>query len=253
MLFVVEDIGMRSYQEDYHSVKLNLYQGYDYVAIFDGHGGHQVSEYMRFHLKDYVRKHLAMGKRPSKALKDAFEDANESLPIDSSYMTGSAVVVILRKDQDFWVANAGDSRAIMSSRRRPIALSIDHKPHREDELERIQQLGGKVTFSPNDVPRVQGNLALSRSVGDKYLYPYVICDPEIKHVKADQHNKYIIMATDGLWDALGNQEVVNIVDNILKSTTKNTKTLMHDVNYALLNEARQRGSQDNTTIIFWML
>ena len=243
---------MRPYQEDRHSVKLNLYNGYDYVAIFDGHGGHLVAEYLRFHLKDYVKKHLAQGKRPVRALKDAFEDAHESLPIETSYMTGAAVVVILRKDQELWIANAGDSRAIMSSSRRPVALSNDHKPHREDEHERIRQLGGRVTFNVNDVPRVQGNLALSRSIGDKYLDPYVICNPEIKHVQINQNNKYVILATDGLWDALNNNEVVSIADEILRSPKKE-RALLHDINYSLLAEARRRGSQDNTTIIFWML
>jgi serine/threonine protein phosphatase PrpC len=112
MLFVLEDIGGREYQEDRHSVKINLYKDFDYVAIFDGHGGYQVAEFLKFHLKDYIKKHLALGKSPVVALKEAFIDAHKALPIQISYMTGSAVVVILRRKNEIWVANAGDSRAI---------------------------------------------------------------------------------------------------------------------------------------------
>jgi serine/threonine protein phosphatase PrpC len=259
MLYVLEDIGGREYQEDRHCVKINLYKGYDYIAIFDGHGGYQVSEFLKFHLKDYVKKHLALGKHPKKALSDAFNDAHDSMSIEMSYMTGSAVVVILKKDDEIWVANSGDSRAIMGTimnKKRPISLSIDHKPDRPDELQRIIQLGGKVTMYPRDVPRVQGNLALSRSIGDKYLAPYVICDPEIKHFKIeDLEAKYIILATDGLWDVLSNQDVVNITTNVMieKHANSITKNLITDVIHTLLRESRMRGSQDNTSIIFWLL
>lgn len=252
MLYVLEDIGGRPYQEDRHSVKLNLADGYDYAAVFDGHGGHQVSEFLKFHLKDYVKKHLSAGASPKKALKLAFEEAHEDIPIDASYMTGSAAIAMLRKGQQIWVANAGDSRGILSGARRSIALSIDHKPHREDEHQRIRQSGGRVTFHPNDVPRVNGNLALSRSIGDKYLNPYVICEPELRQFKLQKDNKYIVLATDGLWDVLSNQEVKLIIDEVL-AKKNNKRASLHDAIYKLLEAARSRHSQDNITILIWWL
>lgn len=252
MLYVLEDIGGRPYQEDRHSVNLNLVDGYDYAAVFDGHGGHQVSEFLKFHLKDYVKKHLSQGASPKRALRLAFEEAHEAIPMEASYMTGSAAIAVLRRGQQIWVANAGDSRGILSGSRRSIALSVDHKPHREDEHERIRQRGGRVTFHPNDVPRVNGNLALSRSIGDKYLSPYVICEPELRQFKIQKENKYLVLATDGLWDVLTNQEVKNIVDEALKNK-KNKRAMLHDAIYKLLEEARVRHSQDNVTILIWWL
>jgi protein phosphatase 1L len=252
MLYVVEDIGGRPYQEDRHSVKLKLYQDYDYVAIFDGHGGHQVSDFLKFHLKDFVLKHLQMKKHPKQALMDAFEDANDSMPIEMSFLTGSATLVILKRNSELWVANAGDSRAIMVSHR-VTSLSSDHKPHRKDEFERITQLGGTVTFHPNDVPRVQGNLALSRSLGDKYLYPFVASTPEVKHFNLTKDCKYIVLATDGLWDVVSNVEVKNMVEEEIRKERRSIKHLAHDIIHHLLAKARERHSQDNTTIIFWML
>ena len=252
MLYVLEDIGGRPYQEDRHSVKIGLYRDYDYIAVFDGHGGSFVSEYLRFHLKDYVKKHLAAGKRPSLALYDAFVDAHGSLPRGESYMTGSAVLVVLRRGDDLWVANCGDSRGIMGGYRRVVALSNDHKPSREDEHARIAQLGGHVTFFPNDVPRVNGNLALSRSIGDKYLAPWVIPDPEVKQFRISQHNRYVVLATDGLWDVVSNAETMKIVDSVL-GAKKNRKQQIREAANELLGLARSRGSQDNLTVLVWML
>lgn len=252
MIFVVEDIGGRPYQEDRHSVKMGMLNKYDYVAIFDGHGGYQVAEFLKFHLKDFVEKHLSMKKSPPNALKDAFHDAHAAMPKDMSFMTGAAVVVVLRRGNQLWVANAGDSRAIKITSTGVSALSDDHKPSRLSEYNRIQQLGGVVTFNPNDVPRVQGNLALSRSLGDRYLEPYVTCDPEIKHFTVNQNSKYIILATDGLWDVLSNSEVRAIVEKTMVKKQSKRK-LAHDCIYELLKEARRRNSQDNTSIIFWVL
>lgn len=252
MLYVLEDIGGRPYQEDRHSVKIRLYQDYDYIAVFDGHGGSFVSEYLRFHLKDYVKKHLAAGKRPARAMADAFVDAHESLPHYGSYMTGSAAIVALRRGEELWVANCGDSRGIMNGYRRVVALSHDHKPNRDDEHERIAQLGGRVTFFPNDVPRVNGNLALSRSIGDKYLAPWVIPDPEVKQFKLSQHNRYILLATDGLWDVVSNIEAMRTVDSVLGSK-RHRKQQLRDAANELLSVARERGSQDNFTVLIWML
>ena len=257
MLYVVEDIGGREYQEDRHSVNISIYEDYDYVAVFDGHGGHQVSDFLKFHLKDYVKKHLAMHKPPRKALHDAFEEAHHAIPMELSYMTGSAVLVILRRKNMIWVANSGDSRAILTSMDGKVfPLSIDHKPHREDEYKRIISMGGMVTFHANDVPRVQGNLALSRSIGDKYLTPYVMFEPEIKQFRLSKNSKYVVMATDGLWDVLNNVEVAQIVDKTMhsnKEKVSNSKVAMHECIIRLLAEARKRGSTDNTTILFWLL
>lgn len=243
MLYVIEDIGGRPYQEDRHNVKVNLHDDYDYVAVFDGHGGHQVSDFLKFNMKDYIKKHLQLSKHPRKALQDAFTEINDIMPLEMSYMTGSAALVILRKKDQIWIANSGDCRAILSFFDDPIALSKDHKPDERDEFDRISRLGGHVTFNDRDVPRVQGNLALSRSLGDKYLAPYVICDPEVKHFNLSTKNKYIVMASDGLWDVLSNNDVSNIIgDNTSHASVR-----------TLLNESRKRGSTDNITILLWEL
>jgi len=257
MIYVVEDKNMRPYMEDYHNIKINLYNGYDYVAVYDGHGGHNVAEFLKFHFKNFIVKHLNMNKNPAAALMAAFAEAQATMPIEMSYTAGSAAIVILRKNKELWIANCGDCRAIISSYSHKVkALSIDHKPNRQDEFDRIKNLGGIVTFNPNDVPRVQGNLALSRSLGDKYLAPFVIPVPEIQYFLITDDNQYIVMASDGLWDVYTCEDVIDSIINTAYNTGENgviNNKLMRNCCVDLLNGAKMRGSGDNITIIFWKL
>lgn len=263
MIYVVEDINMRPYMEDYHNIKINLYNGYDYIAVYDGHGGHNVSEFLKFHFKNFIVKHLEMNKHPANALMAAFAEAQATMPIEMSYTAGSAAIVILRKNKELWIANCGDCRAIISSySHKVLSLSIDHKPNRQDEFDRIKNLGGMVTFNTNDVPRVQGNLALSRSLGDKYLAPFVIAVPEIQYFQITEDNQYIVMASDGLWDVYSNEDVINSVINTAYNSGEGASVsqgvqisnkLMRNACLDLLNGAKMRGSGDNITIIFWQL
>lgn len=263
MIYVVEDINMRPYMEDYHNIKINLYNGYDYIGIYDGHSTDQVSLFLKFHFKNFIVKHLEMNKHPANALMAAFAEAHAAMPIEMSFTAGSAAIVILRKNKELWIANCGDCRAIISSySHKVLPLSIDHKPNRQDEFDRIKNLGGIVTFNPNDVPRVQGNLALSRSLGDKYLAPFVIPVPEIQYFQITEDNQYIVMASDGLWDVYSNEDVINSVVNTAhnssgsvygSSSVEFANKLIRNACLDLLNGAKMRGSGDNITIIFWQL
>ncbi|EMS49456.1 putative protein phosphatase 2C 53 [Triticum urartu] len=83
----------------------------------------------------------------------------------------------------------------------------DHSltPNREDEYARIEALGGKV-IQWNGY-RVLGVLAMSRSIGDRYLKPYIIPVPEVTVVARAREDECLILASDGLWDVLSNEEV----------------------------------------------
>ncbi|XP_020085336.1 probable protein phosphatase 2C 30 [Ananas comosus] len=120
-----------------------------------------------------------------------------------SDIVGSTAVVALVSRSRLLVANCGDSRAVLSRRGRAIPLSVDHKPDRPDELARIEAAGGRVIYVNG--ARVHGILAMSRALGDKYLKPEVISDPEIKVVERTAEDEFIILASDGLWDVLSNE------------------------------------------------
>jgi serine/threonine protein phosphatase PrpC len=100
--------------------------------------------------------------------------------------SGSAAVVAIVGNGEIFVANAGDSRAILSVEPEPdtlrgVQISEDHKPDRPDEKARIESHGGKIKY--HGVWRVNGNLALSRAFGDttSKSRPFVIATPEVYH------------------------------------------------------------------------
>lgn len=126
----------------------------------------------------------------------------------------TAVCAIVRGDQLF-VANAGDSRCVLSRGGKAVALTEDHKPNNEEEFSRITKAGGFVADG-----RVNGSLNLSRALGDleykqvKSLPPeeqMVTANPEIRTIKLEPSDEFIILACDGIWDVLTNQEAIDFV------------------------------------------
>lgn len=111
----------------------------------------------------------------------------------------------------------GDSRAIASVRGAVQQLSYDHKPNNELETKRIVAAGGWVEFN-----RVNGNLALSRALGDfvfkknekKRAEEQIVTalpDVEVRDITDD--HEFIVIACDGIWDVLSNEEVLEFVRN----------------------------------------
>ncbi|BAF11588.1 probable protein phosphatase 2C 30 [Oryza sativa Japonica Group] len=130
---------------------------------------------------------------------------------------GSTAVVAVLGPRHVVVANCGDSRAVLCRGGAAIPLSCDHKPDRPDELERIHAAGGRVIFW--DGARVFGMLAMSRAIGDSYLKPYVICDPEVRVMeRKDGEDEFLILASDGLWDVVSNEVACNVVRACLRSS-----------------------------------
>lgn len=99
-------------------------------------------------------------------------------------MAGSTAVTVLIRDSKLYCANAGDSRGIASRRGQLITLSNDHKPNNPEEMERIYNAGGWVEFN-----RVNGNLALSRALGD-YLFKRNETFPPEKQIVTGECNKF---------------------------------------------------------------
>ena len=115
------------------------------------------------------------------------------------------------------VANAGDSRAVMCrAGGETFPLSFDHKPSQEREMTRIKHAGGFV----NHFGRINGNLNLSRSIGDlKYKQvpgippadQMITAEPDIKQIALKPDDEFIILGCDGIWDCLTNEAAVEFV------------------------------------------
>lgn len=175
-------------------------------------------------------------------LKNSYSQVNNMLDKDRCKNQGSTALTALIFNGRLFVANAGDSRAVLSHAGVAVPLSDDHKPDRPDEYERIIKAGGQVIHY--DFPRVQGVLAISRAMGDFELSPYVICEPEVVSRKIEEGDQFLILACDGLWDMLTNQEAVDIVRHAL--TKSNDLTAAAN---ALVQKAYKAGSTDNISAL----
>ncbi|KAK9683338.1 hypothetical protein RND81_10G133300 [Saponaria officinalis] len=131
---------------------------------------------------------------------------------------GSTAVVSVVTPEKIVVSNCGDSRAVLCRGGVVIPLSTDHKPDRPDELNRIEKAGGRVIYW--DGPRVLGMLAMSRAIGDNYLKPYVIPDPEVTVTDRSNEDECLILASDGLWDVVSNETAAAVARMCLMNADK---------------------------------
>ncbi|ERE90999.1 protein phosphatase 1L-like protein [Cricetulus griseus] len=173
---------------------------------------------------------------------------NDSLPAASEMQmnlldAGTTCLIALLSDKDLTVANVGDSRGVLCDKDgNAIPLSHDHKPYQLKERKRIKRAGGFISF--NGSWRVQGILAMSRSLGD---YPLknlnvVIPDPDILTFDLDKlQPEFMILASDGLWDAFSNEEAVRFIKERLDEPHFGAKSIVLQSFY--------RGCPDNITVM----
>ncbi|KAL6703230.1 Protein phosphatase 2C 2 [Coniothyrium glycines] len=190
-----------------------------FFGVYDGHGGDKVAIYAGEKLHEIVAKQEAFKSGDlKKALQDGFLATDRAILSDPKYeeeVSGcTASVGIISKDK-IYVANAGDSRTVLGVKGRAKPLSFDHKPQNEAEKARIQAAGGFVDFG-----RVNGNLALSRAIGDFEFKKSADLPPEQQIVTAfpdvevheiNDDDEFLIVACDGIWDCQSSQAVVEFV------------------------------------------
>jgi len=182
-----DTIGRRPTMEDEIRIigKLRNRDDEDFVAIFDGHGGRDVAEFAAKNLHLILERKLDEHINPELALKDSFIEVNEM--IKSQNLSGGtmALVSLILKDK-MYIANAGDSRAVLLRDDKTIRITTDHKPDVPEEEERIIKNGGMVTKVSNKqgktISRVNGMLAVSRALGDVFLQPFVTSEPQIHQI-----------------------------------------------------------------------
>ncbi|KAL6144513.1 hypothetical protein ACLB2K_055205 [Fragaria x ananassa] len=264
-----------------------------FFGIYDGHGGHQVANYCCERLHSALAEELQtieddltdgimgetqqvkwekaftscfqtvddeIGGKVSRGISGSNEDASvPSFEPIAPETVGSTAVVALVCSSHIIVANCGDSRAVLCRGKQPVPLSVDHKPNREDEYARIEASGGKVIQWNGH--RVFGVLAMSRSIGDRYLKPWIIPDPEVMIVPRARDDEFLILASDGLWDVMTNEEACEVARRrILLWHKKNGVTPLaergtgvdpaaQEAASYLSTLALQKGSRDNISVV----
>ncbi|OIW18733.1 hypothetical protein TanjilG_13485 [Lupinus angustifolius] len=259
-----------------------------FFGVYDGHGGFQVANYCRERLHSALIEEIEAAQSSfaetnkgdewqnqwKKAFANCFRKVDDEVggiranksggyqsniePLAPDTVGSTAVVAVLSQNHII-VANCGDSRAVLYRGKEALPLSIDHKPNREDEWARIEAAGGRVINWKGY--RVVGVLAMSRSIGDRYLKPYIIPEPEVMFVQREKNDECLILASDGLWDVVTNEEACEVArkgillwhkkygDNGSTVHGKGVDPAAHHAAEYLSRLALQRGSQDNISII----
>ena len=242
-----------------------------FIGVCDGHGlfGHDVSKYLITHLPQNLNKALKKTNKYIhhketlyKTMKEVFINTNKDLcksPLVDTQFSGSTCVTIILTKNKIISGNAGDSRAVMGRYKDgewiSIDLTHDQKPNNPGERERILSHGGRIEaykdengndFGPKrvwiqneDIP----GLAMSRSFGDKVAASVgTISEPEIETFDITVDDKFIIIASDGIWEFISSQECVNIIkDYYLKKDLKGCLKF-------LLNESSKRWIKEEEVI-----
>ncbi|CAD8137919.1 unnamed protein product [Paramecium octaurelia] len=204
-------------------------------GVCDGHGqeGHKCSQFIRDNLPKNISSQLSQSPSSiTESISKSFIRTNSQLCNAEEIITtfsGSTTVISLIVDDTIYTANVGDSRSIIcrlqsNGVKTAISLSNDHKPDLPQERRRIEQSGGRVepyidfdgsSLGPSrvwlkseDIP----GLAMSRSFGDKVAASCgVICEPEILTHKIQEGDLFMVLASDGVWEFLSNEQVIDMI------------------------------------------
>ncbi|KAL8841059.1 MAG: hypothetical protein Q9170_001084 [Blastenia crenularia] len=190
-----------------------------FFGVYDGHGGDRVALFAGENIHKILAKQEAFKKGDfEQALKDGFLATDRAILNNPKYeeeVSGCTASVGLISKTAIYVANAGDSRSVLGVKGRAKPLSFDHKPQNQGEKARICAAGGFVDFG-----RVNGNLALSRAIGDFEFKKSADLSPEQQIVTAfpdvvahniSDDDEFLVIACDGIWDCQSSQAVVEFV------------------------------------------
>jgi protein phosphatase 1L len=203
--------GRRQAMEDRYSAVVNFHGDPKQAlfGVFDGHGGAKAADFAAENLATNILDEVEI--RDEEEIEEAVKSGY--LLTDTDFLKedlrgGSCCVTALIKNGNLVVSNAGDCRAVLSRGGVAEALTSDHRPSRKDEKHRIETLGGYVDCC-RGVWRI-GSLAVSRGIGDRSLKQWVIAEPETRILRLESDLEFLILASDGLWDKVSNQEAVDI-------------------------------------------
>lgn len=236
--------GNRPTMEDRH-IAAQVGKENFFFGIFDGHIGTEAADYTKNRLIQNFNKSEA--KTIEGKLTESVEKTDKDFLTDPQFLenlSGTTAIVTLvdRTGKKVTFANCGDSRAILIRNGKIIFHTEDHKPNVPAERQRIEQAGGLV---PADGPfqnRVNGNLALSRAIGDRSFKNYgVISTPDVTEQNV-QENDIVVLACDGVWDVMDNETVAKFV---YSRRNQNANTIAQ----ALVHEAYNRKSNDNISAL----
>jgi len=265
-----EDIGRREEMED-GFVFVDCFGGKKnsaYFAIYDGHGGRQCVDYVTQTLHDNLLQEL---QKASQTVPDAFIRAfnttDRNMQASGMNTSGCTACCCLLQEEKasraIYTAHLGDARAVICRGGLAVRLTSmsDHKATDPTEAKRVIEAGGTI-FNE----RVNGMLAISRAFGDHQLKAPALPNdvvsnvPDITSTELTDQDMFVIVACDGLWDVVEDQESVNLVlegirelmallPNTGQDNLTHRRSMAEVLARMLVEEALARGTSDNVTCL----
>ena len=229
----------RDYMEDKGKSIINFNSNPDNAlfCLFDGHGGGEVSKFLQENFAKHMKEILPINKENADTkLTNLFLKLDNMIKENSFFQVGATacVVYITRENGEkiLYCANVGDTRCTLIKEFGFKRLSYDDRASDENEYNRIIKQGG-VVFGG----RVYGQLMLSRAFGDWELKAYgVTCEPHITKINIEDDDKYLVIASDGVWDVIEDEDAYG-----LGKVANNSKNLCKDI----VQTSLDKGSMDN--------
>ena len=240
----------RKDMEDFHYIKALLIKKItcSYFGLFDGHSGKEVGMYLMENLHKILHQKIKEENINNEILKqiviNSFEQIDKEINLKNfRNETGSTgTILLLYKDptspsnKSFLCANVGDSKAYLITKKEMILLTKDHKCCDANEVKRIRDKGG-IVFRE----RVFGTLMLTRSFGDKEMKKYgVLSTPDIYIKNVEKDDLFIVIASDGVWDVVEENEILKMTQEGISS---------NDFSKKIVNLAKERDTRDNSSCI----
>lgn len=218
----------------------------------------QVAEF----LADHVKAALlgagpdALAAAPLRVLGEAVEDAERQLLLsyaegDSTAAAGSTLCAVLLLDDKLHVAHVGDSRAVLARGSAAKQLTRDHKPACAIEARRIRSDDPEAEITTDGY--LYSELAVARAIGSAHLKRdpskrALIATAEVATVQLERQDDFVLVATDGLWDAISSSEAVSVARRVLAESRD-----AGAASRALVERAVRCGSSDNISVVTLLL
>lgn len=248
----------RETMEDFHLIntEFNLKQNQALFGVFDGHGGVDVAKKLKDELSSRFAKiiNCTITNDTSSTIENLirylFKKFDEDIikqyaPVNVKYestnfssLGSTCTLVYLVKEIDatyLYCANIGDTRGLLISKGGATRITYEHKPSDDFENKRIKANGG-VIFGG----RLFGQFSLTRAFGNFALKKWVISEPFIKKLILTDQDKYVVIASDGIWDVITDDNCFEISLGV-----ESSKEFCEE----LINTAVSRWSKDNLSCV----
>ena len=250
-----QNVRFRKHMEDEHTAVPNFAdrRGSLYCGLYDGHGGRHAVEFVKNHLHATIERELrsgSPGEAPLEAIRRGFRNIDRMLLQIGTMHCGTTCAVCLclsgqgasGSSTDLHVANVGDTRVVLVCEGGQPAkrLSVDHVATDPEEVRRVQRDGGHVVNN-----RVGGSLAITRALGDHALKSDdggVSCEPHTVVHRVGPSDRFVVMASDGIWDVMSDDDVQDLV-------LSNAELPNDDLAQSVIQSALARGTRDNLSVL----